>query len=198
MSNQIDNVSVDSQEGINLAIEDVRKYFTTVNSQFRKINSFIKDISFESRNILTTQITQETNNSQLKLNLEVASGKLQNPNKELTDIYEVILKTTAKVFFNNADQEVTLMDIELEYVSSFYINPDLKNDQIEKVLYVECAQNMLPEIRKLVSEITQYSCWKKIMLDDVKIDLEKMFLEHKNLAANSNAAASSSAPSAAN
>ncbi|MFO1130129.1 MAG: protein-export chaperone SecB [Rickettsiales bacterium] len=186
MSN-VDSVNYQEEElNLSLDIESVKKFYAiNPNLKFRKINSFIRDISFESKNILTTPTVQDQttaqdqNGIQLKINVEVASGKLQNSNKEFTDVFEVIIKINAEVFFKKDGQDIVLLNLEIEYVTSVYLNPNIEESKIEYILYVDVANQILIEAKNIIAEITQYSCWKSITLDDVNIDLEKMFLEHK-------------------
>lgn len=129
----------------------------------RGITQFIRDLSFENPGNRPT-----SNQPEMSLGVDVGANAIQdNPNT-----YEVILKIRASA----KTDDTPLFVIELEYAGIFHLE-GLPEDQLEPVLYIECARLIFPFARQIVASITRDGGFPPLLLDPV--DFVTLYREGK-------------------
>ena len=129
----------------------------------RGITQFIRDLSFENPGNRPT-----SNQPEMSLGVDVGANAIQdNPST-----YEVILKIRASA----KTDDTPLFVIELEYAGIFHLE-GLPEDQIEPVLYIECARLIFPFARQIVAGITRDGGFPPLLLDPV--DFVTLYREGK-------------------
>ena len=108
----------------------------TVNAQY------VKDLSFENPNI-PGLLSLEAEPS-VEMNIDVKGSNLNN------DFYEVVLTLSCK----GTSGETTLFVAELSYASLISLN-DVPEEQIQRILFVECPILMFPFARNIIADATR-------------------------------------------
>ena len=120
----------------------------TINAQY------VKDLSFENPNI-PGLIQLETEPS-VDMNIDVKGTKLDG------DLYEVTLTLTCKG--NSGD--VALFVAELSYASLVSLN-NVPDEQIQRLLVVDCPTLMFPFARNIIAEVTRDGGYPPILMQVV-------------------------------
>ena len=120
----------------------------TINAQY------VKDLSFENPNI-PGLIQLETEPS-VDMNIDVKGTKLDG------DLYEVTLTLTCKG--NSGD--VALFVAELSYASLVSLN-NVPDEQIQRLLVVDCPTLMFPFARNIIAEVTRDGGYPPILMQIV-------------------------------
>ena len=120
----------------------------TINAQY------VKDLSFENPNI-PGLIQLETEPS-VEMNIDVKGTKLDD------NLYEVVLTMTCKG--NSGD--VPLFVTELSYASLVYLN-SVPDEQIQRLLVVDCPTLMFPFARNIIAEVTRDGGYPPILMQVV-------------------------------
>ncbi len=129
----------------------------------RGITQFIRDLSFENPGNRPTH-----NQPEMSLGVDVGANAIQdNPNT-----YEVILKIRASA----KTDDTPLFLIELEYAGIFHLE-GIPEDQLEPLLYIECARMIFPFARQIVATITRDGGFPPLLLDPV--DFVTLYREGK-------------------
>ena len=126
----------------------------TINAQY------VKDLSFENPNI-PGLLTLEAEPS-VEMNIDVKGSKLDN------DFYEVVLTLSCK----GTSGETTLFVAELSYASLISLN-DVPEEQIQRILFVECPILMFPFARNIIADATRDGGYPPILMQPV--DFQAIF-----------------------
>ena len=117
----------------------------TINAQY------VKDLSFENPNI-PGLIQLETEPS-VEMNIDVKGTKLDD------SLYEVVLTLTCKGKSGN----VALFVAELSYASLISLN-NVPEEQIQRLLVVDCPTLMFPFARNIIAEVTRDGGYPPILM----------------------------------
>ena len=120
----------------------------TMNAQY------VKDLSFENPNI-PGLIQLETEPS-VEMNIDVKGTKLDD------NLYEVVLTITCKG--NSGD--VPLFVAELSYASLVNLK-SVPDEQIQRLLVVDCPTLMFPFARNVIAEVTRDGGYPPILMQIV-------------------------------
>ena len=126
----------------------------TINAQY------VKDLSFENPNI-PGLLTLEAEPS-VEMNIDVKGSNLDN------DFYEVVLTLSCK----GTSGETTLFVVELSYASLISLN-DVPEEQIQRILFVECPILMFPFARNIIADATRDGGYPPILMQPV--DFQAIF-----------------------
>jgi preprotein translocase subunit SecB len=126
----------------------------TVNAQY------VKDLSFENPNI-PGLLTLEAEPS-VEMNIDVKGSNLDN------DFYEVVLTLSCK----GSSGETTLFVAELSYASLISLN-DVPEEQVQRILFVECPILMFPFARNIIADATRDGGYPPILMQPV--DFQAIF-----------------------
>ena len=126
----------------------------TINAQY------VKDLSFENPNI-PGLLTLEAEPS-VEMNIDVKGSNLDN------DFYEVVLTLSCK----GSSGETTLFVAELSYASLISLN-DVPEEQIQRILFVECPILMFPFARNIIADATRDGGYPPILMQSV--DFQAIF-----------------------
>ena len=126
----------------------------TINAQY------VKDLSFENPNI-PGLLTLEAEPS-VEMNIDVKGSNLDN------DFYEVVLTLSCK----GSSGETTLFVAELSYASLISLNDD-PEEQIKRILFVECPILMFPFARNIIADATRDGGYPPILMQPV--DFQAIF-----------------------
>ncbi len=126
----------------------------TINAQY------VKDLSFENPNI-PGLLTLEAEPS-VEMNIDVKGSNLDN------DFYEVVLTLSCK----GSSGETTLFVAELSYAGLISLN-DVPEEQIQRILFVECPILMFPFARNIIADATRDGGYPPILMQPV--DFQAIF-----------------------
>ena len=126
----------------------------TINAQY------VKDLSFENPNI-PGLLSLEAEPS-VEMNIDVKGSNLDN------DFYEVVLTLSCK----GSSGETTLFVAELSYASLISLN-DVPEEQIQRILFVECPILMFPFARNIIADATRDGGYPPILMQPV--DFQAIF-----------------------
>ena len=126
----------------------------TINAQY------VKDLSFENPNI-PGLLTLEAEPS-VEMNIDVKGSNLDN------DFYEVVLTLSCK----GSSGETTLFVAELSYASLISLN-DVPEEQVQRILFVECPILMFPFARNIIADATRDGGYPPILMQPV--DFQAIF-----------------------
>ena len=117
---------------------------------------FIKDLSFESPNVLRI-MSQPTNQPpEVNFNLGVQANTVG------PDLYDVTLTIRAEAKREN----LTAFIIELSYAGIFTIT-GIPQDQMEPVLFIEGPRLLFPFARAIISDLTRDGGFTPLMLNPI-------------------------------
>ncbi len=120
----------------------------TINAQY------VKDLSFENPNI--PGLMQLETEPSVEMNIDVKGTKLND------NLYEVVLTMTCKG--NSGD--VALFVAELSYASLVSLN-SVPDEQIQRLLVVDCPTLMFPFARTIIAEVTRDGGYPPILMQIV-------------------------------
>ena len=120
----------------------------TINAQY------VKDLSFENPNI--PGLLQLETEPSVEMNIDVKGTKLND------NLYEVVLTMTCKG--NSGD--VPLFVTELSYASLVSLN-SVPDEQIQRLLVVDCPTLMFPFARNIIAEVTRDGGYPPILMQIV-------------------------------
>lgn len=120
----------------------------TINAQY------VKDLSFENPNI-PGLIQLETEPS-VEMNIDVKGTKLDD------NLYEVVLTMTCK----GTSGDVALFVAELSYASLVNLK-SVPDEQIQRLLVVDCPTLMFPFARNIIAEVTRDGGYPPILMQIV-------------------------------
>ena len=126
----------------------------TINAQY------VKDLSFENPNI-PGLLTLKAEPS-VEMNIDVKGSNLDN------DFYEEVLTLSCK----GTSGETTLFVVELSYASLISLN-DVPEEQIQRILFVECPILMFPFARNIIADATRDGGYPPILMQPV--DFQAIF-----------------------
>ena len=126
----------------------------TINAQY------VKDLSFENPNI--PGLLKLESEPSVEMNIDVKGSKLDN------DFYEVVLTLSCR----GASGETTLFVAELSYASLISLN-DVPEEQIQRILFVECPILMFPFARNIIADATRDGGYPPILMQPV--DFQAIF-----------------------
>ena len=126
----------------------------TINAQY------VKDLSFENPNI--PGLLKLEAEPSVEMNIDVKGSNLDN------DFYEVVLTLSCK----GTSGETTLFVAELSYGSLISLN-DVPEEQIQRILFVECPILMFPFARNIIADATRDGGYPPILMQPV--DFQAIF-----------------------
>ena len=122
----------------------------SVNAQF------IKDLSFESPNVLRIMSQPGTQPPEVSFNLGVQAASVG------PDSFEVTLTVRAEAKRDG----VTAFLIELAYAGVFTIT-GIPQDQLEPILFIEAPRLLFPFARAIVADLTRDGGYSPLMLNPI-------------------------------
>jgi preprotein translocase subunit SecB len=130
---------------------------------------FIKDLSFESPNVLKIMSQPSNQPPEVNFNLGV------NANSVGPDLYDVTLTIRAEAKREN----MTAFIIELAYAGVFTIT-GIPQDQMEPVLFIEAPRLLFPFARAIISDLTRDGGFTPLMLNPIDfVDLYRRKLAER-------------------
>ena len=130
---------------------------------------FIKDLSFESPNVLRIMSQPSNQPPEVNFNLGV------NANTVGPDLYDVTLTIRAEAKRDN----ITAFIIELAYAGVFTIT-GIPQDQMEPVLFIEGPRLLFPFARAIISDLTRDGGFTPLMLNPIDfVDLYRRKLAER-------------------
>ncbi len=128
--------------------------------KFKLSGLYVKDISFENPQAPGVFLTESAAKPGMGVGVDVNIGKLRD------NAYEVALRVTAK-----ADGEgKALFLVEVVYAGLFIINPELKAEEHDKILLVECASVIFPFARRLIADLVQEGGFPALLLEPINFE----------------------------
>lgn len=134
---------------------------------------FIKDLSFESPNVLKIMSQPSNQPPEVNFNLGVQANTVG------PDLYDVTITIRAEAKRDN----MTAFIIELAYAGVFTIT-GIPQDQMEPVLFIEGPRLLFPFARAIISDLTRDGGFTPLMLNPIDfVDLYRRKLaERQSLA----------------
>ena len=129
-------------------------------SSFAINAQYVKDLSFENPNI--PGLLKLEAEPSVEMNIDVKGSNLNN------DFYEVVLTLSCK----GTSGETTLFVAELSYASLISLN-DVPEEQIQRILFVECPILMFPFARNIIADATRDGGYPPILMQPV--DFQAIF-----------------------
>lgn len=139
--------------------------------QVRVAGQFVKDLSFESPNVVKFMQTPPENPA-LNIEMNVQPGQL-GPN-----LYESAITFSAKA----ASGETAIYEIEMVYSGIFEIR-GAPPDTLDIMLNVNCPALLFPFLRRIVADLTREGGFPPLMLDPV--DFASLYFQKRQAAAGS-------------
>ena len=112
---------------------------------------YVKDLSFENPNI--PGLIQLEAEPSVEMNIDVKGAKLDD------NLYEVVLTLTCK----GSSGDVALFVAELSYASLVSLN-NVPDEQIQRLLVVDCPTLMFPFARNIIAEVTRDGGYPPILM----------------------------------
>jgi preprotein translocase subunit SecB len=135
----------------------------SVNAQF------IKDLSFESPNVLRIMSQPGTQPPEVNFNLGVQANTVG------PDLYDVTLTVRAEAKRDN----VVAFIVELAYAGIFTIS-GIPQDQMEPVLFIEGPRLLFPFARAIIADLTRDGGYTPLMLNPIDfVDLYRRKLAER-------------------
>jgi len=133
---------------------------------------FIKDLSFESPNVLKIMSQPSNQPPEVNFNLGVQANTVG------PDLYDVTLTIRAEAKRDN----MTAFIIELAYAGVFTIT-GIPQDQMEPVLFIEGPRLLFPFARAIISDLTRDGGFTPLMLNPIDfVDLyQRKLAERRSL-----------------
>lgn len=135
----------------------------------RVIGQFVKDLSFESPNIVA-MLKGQPGNPHLDLEINVVPAQLA------PDVYEAALTFTAKATSTIG----TIYDLEMVYAGIFEIK-NAPAEALDPMLNINCAALLFPFLRRLAADLTREGGFPPLMLDPV--DFGALYLKKREMMA---------------
>ena len=130
---------------------------------------FIKDLSFESPNVLKIMSQPSNQPPEVNFNLGVQANAVG------PDLYDVTLTIRAEAKRDN----MTAFIIELAYAGVFTIT-GIPQDQMEPVLFIEGPRLLFPFARAIISDLTRDGGFTPLMLNPIDfVDLYRRKLAER-------------------
>jgi len=130
---------------------------------------FIKDLSFESPNVLKIMSQPSSQPPEVNFNLGVQANTVG------PDLYDVTLTIRAEAKRDN----MTAFIIELAYAGVFTIT-GIPQDQMEPVLFIEAPRLLFPFARAIISDLTRDGGFTPLMLNPIDfVDLYRRKLAER-------------------
>ena len=142
---------------------------TPVPGQLSVNAQFIKDLSFESPNVLRIMSQPTSQPPEVNFNLGVQANTVG------PDLYDVTLTIRAEA---KRDNTVAFI-IELAYAGVFTIT-GIPQDQMEPVLFIEAPRLLFPFARAIISDLTRDGGFTPLMLNPIDfVDLYRRKLAER-------------------
>jgi preprotein translocase subunit SecB len=123
--------------------------------QVRVLAQYIKDLSFESPNVLKLlEGPREAPNLRLEVNVNAA--------KVADTTFESVINFKAEAVGNTG----TIYDLELAYAGLFQVE-NLPEPALEPFLLIECPSLLFPFARRLVADLTREGGFPPLLLDPI-------------------------------
>ncbi|HEX4508413.1 MAG TPA: protein-export chaperone SecB [Alphaproteobacteria bacterium] len=130
---------------------------------------FIKDLSFESPNVLKIMSQPSNQTPEVNFNLGVQANSVG------PDLYDVTLTIRAEAKRDN----MVAFIIELAYAGVFTIT-GIPQDQMEPVLFIEGPRLLFPFARAIISDLTRDGGFTPLMLNPIDfVDLYRRKLAER-------------------
>ena len=130
---------------------------------------YIKDLSFESPNVLRIMSQPGTQPPEVNFNLGVQANTVG------PDLYDVTLTVRAEAKRDN----VVAFIVELAYAGIFTIS-GIPQDQMEPVLFIEGPRLLFPFARAIIADLTRDGGYTPLMLNPIDfVDLYRRKLAER-------------------
>jgi preprotein translocase subunit SecB len=137
----------------------------TVNAQY------IKDLSFESPNVLRVMTQPSSQTPEVSFNLGVQAVIVGQ------DSFEVTLSVRAEA----KREGIVAFIVELAYAGIFTI-AGIPQDQMEPILFIECPRLLFPFARAIVADLTRDGGYTPLMLNPIDfVDLYRRKLAERSM-----------------
>jgi preprotein translocase subunit SecB len=123
--------------------------------QVRVLGQYVKDLSFESPNMMKI-MKEPPANPNLELEINVV------PNKIGPDLYEAALTFKAEATGTFG----TIYDLEMVYAGVFEIK-NAPPEALDPMLNINCAALLFPFLRRLAADLTREGGFPPLLLDPV-------------------------------
>ena len=128
---------------------------SAVPVQVRIVGQYVKDLSFESPNVVKF-MTSQPENPNLNLELNVV------PSKVGADVYESALSFKAQA----TSKAGIIYDLEVEYAGLFEIK-GAPPEMLDQMLHINCPSMLFPFLRRLTGDLTCEGGFPPLFLDPV-------------------------------
>jgi preprotein translocase subunit SecB len=130
---------------------------------------FIKDLSFESPNVLRIMSQPSNQTPEVNFNLGVQANTVG------PDLYDVTLTIRAEAKRDN----IVAFIVELAYAGVFTIT-GIPQDQMEPILFIEAPRLLFPFARAIISDLTRDGGYTPLMLNPIDfVDLYRRKLAER-------------------
>lgn len=135
-----------------------------VPGNFKIINQYLKDLSFESPN--SPQSILKLNKSpQISLDIDIELHKLENEEAaEHEELYEVLL--TIKSSAKQDENQNVLFHVELQYGGVFLLS-HIPAEHLNPLLAIEAPHLLFPFARQILCEATRNGGFPPLLIDPV-------------------------------
>lgn len=122
---------------------------------------YVKDLSFESPNSPNSLVaSQERPKIDVAVDVKAAASSTQE------NLFEVILKITAKASRANESKEEVMFVCETSYAGIFTLTGVPENER-EPALLIFCPSLLFPYARRIISDAVQDGGFPPLMLDPI-------------------------------
>lgn len=127
--------------------------------QMRVLGQYIRDMSFENIMVQKGGPTDAAPDVHVQVNLDAKKRPTDNQ-------YESSIKLNVTSKAKDADADVTLFVLEIDYVGIFHIE-NIPDDQLHPFLLIECPRMVFPFLRRVVSDVTRDGGFPPLNLENI-------------------------------
>lgn len=156
-----------TDEDSNRSIDKSSFAAATAGTQVAMLAQYVKDLSFENPNAPSSLQEMADKKPEISVNVQVNARSLG------TEGYEVSLNISAVAKV----EKKTAFLVELDYAGIFGVRP-IDDQQLEKLLLVECPRIMFPFARRILSDATRDGGFPPLLLDPM--DFGQLYQQQKS------------------
>ena len=140
-----------------------------MTKKFKILSKFIKDMSSETRDILTYMYVKD-NISKYELDININSKPLKNKIIEINTVLK----------FEDKKEIKTKSYFEMTYATVIQVNDDVQNkSDLEKIILCDTQIEIYPDLEKSFLDMIHNSGYPDIKIEK-KIDFEKLYNQKFN------------------
>ena len=141
----------------------------TMTKKFKILSKFIKDMSSETKDILTYMYVKD-NISKYELDININSKPLKNKIIEINTVLK----------FEDKKEIKTKSYFEMTYATVIQVNDDVQNkSDLEKIILCDTQIEIYPDLEKSFLDMIHNSGYPDIKIEK-KIDFEKLYNQKFN------------------